>query len=232
MTCSTEILVCLGLRNMCTGCVGLHNVGTGFQARPVFLRDLRPFANFARNKPVPKTAIIFADKTPPSVPNGPKLTIMHLADELMRKLAILILSLATMPSLAQDAATCPLEIDSLKLSHSVFGVGTVASHSQPTGKLSFTYKNVSGKDIQSITLRAEGSKQVSGPTGPSFLKTSRTVFVNGPMPANTSKKLSVKLPEGNLYTFELEQVKFSNGDTWTNDGKTGCVANAKGAPRQ
>jgi len=145
------------------------------------------------------------------------------------KILVLLFTLS-LASFAQDA--CPLQIDSLKLSHSVFGVGTVAGHAQPSGKLSFTYKNVSGRDIESITLRAEGHKQVSGPTGPSFLKTSRTVDVDGPMPPNSSGKLSVKLPEGNWYTFELEQVKFSNGDTWTNDGKAECVVNAKGGARR
>lgn len=156
----------------------------------------------------------------------------HRLFALMRKLAILITALATMPTLAQDASSCPLELDSLKQSRSIFGIGTSAGQTHTVGKLSFTCKNISGRDIQSITLRAEGRKQVSGPTGPSFLNMSRTVDVNGPMPANSSKKLTVKLPEGNWYSFELEQVKFSNGDTWTNDGKAECVVNAKGGARR
>ncbi len=151
----------------------------------------------------------------------------------MKKIATLILIFATMPTLGQeDATSCPLLIDSLKLSHSVLGIGTSAGQAVKWGTLSFKYKNISGKDIQSITLRAEGRKQVSGPAGPSFLDTSRTIDVNGPMPANSSKKLSVKLPEGNWSSFELEQVKFSNGDAWANDGKAECVANAKGGARR
>jgi hypothetical protein len=125
-----------------------------------------------------------------------------------------------------------LEIDSLKLSHSIMGIGTSTGQAVKWGTLSFKYNNVSGKDIQSITLRAEGRKQVSGPTGPSFLNLSRTVEVNGPMPANSWKKLSVKLPDGNWYSFELEQVKFSNGDSWRNESKAECVVNAKGGPRR
>ena len=124
-----------------------------------------------------------------------------------------------------------MEIDSVKQSHSIIGMGSSIGHTDTGSKLSFKYRNVSGRDIQSITIRAEGRKQVSGPAGPSFLDTSRTFEVTGPMPANSSKKISVKLPEGNWSSFELEQVKFSNGDAWTNDGKAECVVNGKGGAR-
>lgn len=145
--------------------------------------------------------------------------------------SLYMISVLTSSTFAQNSATCPMEIDSVKQSHSIIGMGSSIGHTDTRGKLSFTYKNVSGRDIQSITIRASGSKMVGPPGGP-VVSSSRTIEADGPMPANSSKKLSVKLPEGNWHSFELEGVKFSNGDTWTNDGKVGCVVNGKGGPRR
>ncbi len=97
---------------------------------------------------------------------------------------LLIVFVVSLAALAQDAAQCPVKISALKQSHSIFGIGTSAGHTDSGGKLSFTYKNVSGKDIQSITLRAKGNKMVGPPGGP-IVGSSRTVEVNGSMPANS-----------------------------------------------
>ena len=142
-------------------------------------------------------------------------------------MSVLLLGV-TCPGFAQVSdATCPMKIDSVKQSSGTFGIGSSVGHTDSGGKLSFQYKNVSGRDIQSISLRASGGKVVGGPGGPVVNK-SQTVVVDGPMPAGSSKKVSVKLPKGNWYNLELEQVQYSNGDTWTNDGKAECLVNAKG----
>jgi hypothetical protein len=111
---------------------------------------------------------------------------------------------------------------------SVAGIGTFGAHADTAGKLSFRYNNLSGRDVRSITLRIIGRMQVSGPTGPSFVDTSQTVVVDGPMLANTSKKTKVKLPNGSLNALrvELAEVKFTDGDLWENDERLQCVFNA------
>jgi hypothetical protein len=105
----------------------------------------------------------------------------------------------------------------------------MSGHTDGGGKLWFKYKNLSGRDIQSISLHISGRMQVSGPAGPSFLDTSQDVTANGPMLANASKKTSVKLPPGgwNGLQVELQQVKFNDGELWINDGNLECVLNPR-----
>lgn len=143
------------------------------------------------------------------------------------KLVIAFVSCSIAVFAQDNGASCPMELDFLKPPFVVAGIGTSSGHTKTGGKLSFRYKNLSGRDIQAITLRVSGRIPVPGPTGPSFLHTSHRVVVNRPMLANTSKKISVRVSNTNTNWVglhaELEQVRFADGQLWSNDGNLDCV---------
>lgn len=148
---------------------------------------------------------------------------------------IAFLCVSTVLLAQSDAASCPMQIDSIKLSSSVAGIGSfMGGHTDTGGKLAFKYKNLSGRNIRSITLHLSGRMQVSGPTGPSFVDTTKNVVFDGPILANTSKKASVKIPSGigNLMDAELYQVQFSDGELWQNDKAQVCVLNSSTGNRR
>jgi hypothetical protein len=142
--------------------------------------------------------------------------------------AAFLLFVGTTGALAQDASgiACPVRIKSARLSP-VIGGNTVMYGKAPVQrKLSFHYENLSGKDIESISLRITGRLQVSGPAGSSFLDTAKPVVVQGPMNAGKSGKKSIKLttlPDVPI-KIVLTEVKFADRSAWANDAGLSCAS--------
>lgn len=134
--------------------------------------------------------------------------------------------LSSVGSVAQESSTsCPMEIKSVRVEPLIRGTVTPTEGAPQRGKLLFRYTNISGRDIQTVSLRVSGRMQVSGPTGPSSLETSQNVVVEGPMRVGKPKTASVKLSVatwGGLHV-ELRQVKFTDGALWTNEADLECV---------
>jgi hypothetical protein len=96
-------------------------------------------------------------------------------------------------------------------------------------KISFRYENVSGKDVESISLRIHGRLPVSGPTGPSMMRTSKPVILQELIRAGRSGKMSVKvttLPDVPV-RIELTEVKFADGSVWANSDGSDCSSSIR-----
>ena len=126
----------------------------------------------------------------------------------------------------QNSNVCPAEITSVHLLPYQTVVGTRPTlNAPPQGKLSFKYRNLSSRDIRSITLGVLGSIPVSGPAGPSFMRSKQDVVVEGRLESGKSKSKSIKLSLASWsgLRVELVLVKFADGTEWANDAGLQCV---------
>jgi hypothetical protein len=94
------------------------------------------------------------------------------------------------------------------------------------GTLSLKFKNASGRDIKSAILKAGSRANIVGPTQRTFVKTTDSVEIKGPVQASTirSKKIKISLKSSDYHvTVWLTDVTFIDGKLWTNNDPMRCV---------
>jgi hypothetical protein len=140
-------------------------------------------------------------------------------------LAVLVLAANGNAQNPLTGDTCPLDFLSVKFTPPMRNQSSVITDAQ--GILYVKFKNVSGREIKSATLKAASHAGIVGPTQRTSVSTVGTIRIDGPFKAMATKrkKIKISLKSSDYHVIvSLTGVMFSDGQRWTNDDQMLCAS--------